>query len=62
MTRHLKQATVMAFASLVATDGSAIFAPSAACGLCNFGTADRDCFGCREQTLSIFCVGGPIST
>jgi hypothetical protein len=30
MTQHLKQATAMVFASLMATHGSAIFAPSAA--------------------------------
>ncbi len=37
----------MAFASLLATDGTAIhlFAPSAACVLCNFGIADSNCFG-----------------
>ena len=52
----------MAFAFLLATDGTAIhlFAPSAARGLCNFGIADGDCFGCHEQTLSIFGIGGPI--
>ena len=45
---------MVAFASLLATDGTVIhlFAPSPACVLCNFGITDWDCSGANQRPSS----------
>ena len=44
---------MVAFASLLATDGTALhhFAPSPACVLCNFGIADWDCSAANQPAI-----------
>ncbi len=44
---------MVAFASLLATDGTVIhlFAPSPPCVLCNFGITDWDCSGANQPAI-----------